>query len=81
MEMSYRRAWLLLRDIDRVIGAPALETRTGGTRGGGASLTTQGRAMLERYRAIERRAAESVSTDLARLARSTSRTRGRRGKE
>jgi len=69
MGMSYRHAWLLLQDIETVIGAPPLETRTGGAKGGGASLTKRGRAVLERYRAIELRAARAVASELQALTR------------
>jgi len=69
MEMSYRRAWLLLKEIDVMIGTPAIETRTGGAQGGGASLTTVGRAILQHYRAIEGRATESVSAELRSITR------------
>jgi molybdate transport system regulatory protein len=69
MGMSYRRAWLLLQEIETVIGAPPLETRTGGAKGGGASLTKRARAVLERYRAIELRAASAVASELQALTR------------
>lgn len=69
MGMSYRRAWLLLQEIEMVIGGPPLETRTGGAKGGGASLTKRGRAVLEHYRAIESRAARAVASELQALAR------------
>lgn len=81
MGMSYRRAWLLLKDIESVIGTPAVETRTGGAQGGGTLLSARGRAMLERYRAIEGRAARSAASDLAYLARLTCKGRPRRRKE
>ncbi len=68
MNMSYRRAWLLLKEIETIIGTPALATRTGGARGGGASLTKRGRAVLERYRTIEKRATRAVSAELRALA-------------
>ncbi|HLY05057.1 MAG TPA: LysR family transcriptional regulator [Rhizomicrobium sp.] len=67
MGMSYRRAWLLLKDIEAVIGAPAVQTRTGGAKGGGSALSPSGHAMLKRYREIEKRAARSVSRELAGL--------------
>lgn len=69
MEMSYRRAWLLLQEIDVMIGSPAVETRTGGAQGGGATLTTVGRAVVQHYRAIEARATECVSAELRSLAK------------
>ena len=78
MGMSYRRAWLLLRDIESAIGTPAVQSRTGGANGGGTSLSAQGRAVLERYRRIEQRAARSVAADLAYLAKLTRKARTRR---
>jgi molybdate transport system regulatory protein len=69
MGMSYRRAWLLLQDIEAVIGSPALNTRAGSATGGGASLTKRGRAVLEHYRAIERRATHAAASELRALAR------------
>jgi molybdate transport system regulatory protein len=69
MSMSYRRAWLLLRDIETTMGAPVIATRTGGASGGGASLTRCGRAILDRYRTIEERATRSVVSGLRALAR------------
>jgi molybdate transport system regulatory protein len=69
MRMSYRRAWLLLAEIESMMGEPPIETRTGGSGGGGASLTRKGRAMLATYRSLERRATHSVAAELRALSR------------
>ena len=69
MGMSYRQAWLLLKDIDQAIGAPATRTRTGGAKGGGTSLTEAGRTVVDCYRAIEARATASASAELRALSR------------
>ena len=64
MGMSYRRAWLLLRDIEATMGAPVVSAETGGVKGGGTSLTKLGRAVVEQYRKIEVRAQHSVDAEL-----------------
>jgi molybdate transport system regulatory protein len=69
MDMSYRRAWLLLQEIEDIIGEPAVATQTGGAKGGGTALTRRGRAMLESYRVIERHATRSVSGRLMALSK------------
>jgi len=69
MGMSYRRAWMLLKDIDAIVGGPASAAATGGARGGGTTLTKTGRAVLNHYRAIEKRAQISASRNLAALAK------------
>src|SRR5271156_5121575 len=57
MDMSYKRAWDLVDEINRICGQPAVERQTGGRLGGGASLTTFGLSLVARYRKIERAAA------------------------
>ncbi len=71
MDMSYRQAWLLIKATENTFGAPLIESSTGGARGGGSHLTTLGREVLTRYRALEtvvNRAARSDVTELAKLA-------------
>src|ERR1700761_4288550 len=53
MEMSYRKAWLLLQGMHKTFGAPVVATETGGSAGGGAKLTELGGRLLKTYRAIE----------------------------
>ncbi len=69
MDMSYRQAWLLLQAIEETFGAPAIETMTGGSHGGGARLTELGATLLERYRDVEKRAAAAAAQDLDSFAR------------
>jgi molybdate transport system regulatory protein len=65
MAMSYRRAWLLVESLNSAFQAPVVAAQPGGRRGGGASLTPAGRALLERYREVERAAAAAVEPHLA----------------
>jgi molybdate transport system regulatory protein len=65
MAMSYRRAWLLVESLNSAFRAPVVNAQPGGRRGGGATLTPAGRALLERYRTIERAAAAAVQPHLA----------------
>jgi molybdate transport system regulatory protein len=51
--MSYRRAWLLVDDMNGCFDDPVIEAQPGGAHGGGATLTSFGRKLIERYRAIE----------------------------
>ncbi len=68
MEMSYRRAWLLVETMNESFSRPLVETITGGARGGGARVTELGLDVVRRYRNMERRASESVSEDLKAFA-------------
>ena len=51
--MSYRRAWLLVEEINESLREPAVAAETGGRRGGGAMLTPVGERVIDLYRAIE----------------------------
>jgi molybdate transport system regulatory protein len=49
MKMSYKAAWDMLRDIDKLSKAPFLEKQIGGKGGGGAKLTPYAREMIATY--------------------------------
>jgi molybdate transport system regulatory protein len=64
MEMSYRRAWKLVEELNTMFSAPLVTARTGGAGGGRAELTPAGAEVLRLYRAIEAHAAsDHVSLD------------------
>jgi molybdate transport system regulatory protein len=53
MKMSYRRAWMLVDELNRMFRDPLVEARPGGVHGGGARLTEAGSDVVRRYREIE----------------------------
>jgi molybdate transport system regulatory protein len=67
MDMSYKRAWDLVEEINRVCQQAAVARQTGGRNGGGAALTPFGLSLVARYRKIERDAASAVRKELAAL--------------
>ena len=67
MDMSYKRAWDLVDEINRICRQAAVERQTGGKNGGGAVLTPFGVSLVSRYRKIERDAATAVRKELAAL--------------
>src|ERR1700720_1267538 len=67
MDMSYKRAWDMVDEINRICRHAAVERQTGGKNGGGAVLTPFGLSLVARYRKIERDAASAVKKDLAAL--------------
>lgn len=69
MMMSYKQAWLLVEDMNRLFRKPVVAARKGGQRGGGAELTPVGLAIVTRYRAIERAAEAAAAPHIAALRR------------
>lgn len=67
MDMSYKRAWDLVDEINRICRQPAVERQAGGKNGGGAALTPFGISLVARYRKIERDAASAVRKELMAL--------------
>ncbi|MGR6330238.1 winged helix-turn-helix domain-containing protein [Sphingomonas sp. XXL09] len=63
--MSYRRAWLLVDEMNRCFDPPLVETQRGGGLERGARLTETGGVVLTAYQALERRAAAQVADDPA----------------
>lgn len=70
MGMSYKRAWQLVEVMNGMFRAPLVDRTRGGARGGGASVTATGHAVLAAYRGIEAeaiRAGEGHVADLMAL--------------
>ncbi len=67
MDMSYRRAWLLIEDLNRCFREPVLAAHPGGRRGGGATVTAFGRAVVAHYRAMQAEAEAALAPRLVAL--------------
>ena len=57
MNMSYRRAWLLVDDLNAAFRRPVVMKWVGGKSRGGATLTPTGEKLVESYDALVARAA------------------------
>ncbi len=64
MEMSYRRAWLLVDSLNQAFAQPVVATRPGGKADKRAELTPFGREVIRRFRAMEAAARQAVAQDL-----------------
>ena len=62
LKMSYRRAWLLLEDLNTSFQQPVAQMSVGGRGGGGASLTSFGSDLVAAYRALEAQIRERAQT-------------------
>lgn len=64
LDMSYKRAWDLLNEINRSLAKPAVDSEHGGAQGGGTVLTPVGEEAIRLYRAAELRAAKACEAEI-----------------
>jgi len=60
MAMSYNRAWLLVRTMNRCFRQPLVMASRGGDKRGGAQLTKSGKDILRLYRRLETKCASAT---------------------
>src|SRR5438105_2972465 len=68
MDMSYRKAWLLIQEMQKTFDGPIVTAEAGGVSGGGTQLTELGNSLLKIYRRVESRAADAAAADLGALS-------------
>lgn len=67
-DMSYKRGWTLVREMNAAFSSPLVETEKGGTGGGGSAVLTRlGKRVLRRYREMEADAAKAIAAGVADL--------------
>jgi molybdate transport system regulatory protein len=69
LNMSYRRAWLLMDELNRSLKSPATISEHGGQSGGGSVLTPVGEEIIRLYRGIETQAYEACAAHIAALTK------------
>jgi molybdate transport system regulatory protein len=63
-KMSYRRAWLLVDELNTLFAKPLVTAHHGGAQGGGARLTEEGRRIVALYRSAEARMRASAKAEI-----------------
>ncbi|GLI34172.1 MAG: LysR family transcriptional regulator [Deltaproteobacteria bacterium] len=54
LNMSYRAVWGKIKATEERLGQPLLSRKAGGARGGGSELTPLGKALVERFRQLQK---------------------------
>jgi len=80
-DMSYKRGWTLVQQMNAAFAEPLVATEKGGPGGGGgARLTALGRHVLDRYRRMEADAEAAVAAGINDLRKHLKRAgRGKTG--
>lgn len=61
LDLSYRRAWGKIREIEQNLGVELVQSAAGGAGGGGSRLTPAGELLIERYEQFAIRSRDAVA--------------------
>lgn len=64
MAMSYKRAWMLVEEMNAAFRTPLVSSARGGPGGGGAQLTEAGAEVLRLYQSVVAKAAFAAAEPL-----------------
>jgi len=64
LDMSYRKAWNLVDEMNQCFRTPVVVAVKGGTKGGGAQVTPLGEEALARFREIQAKASAAIEADV-----------------
>ncbi|MDR5782979.1 LysR family transcriptional regulator [Caballeronia sp. LZ065] len=67
LDMSYRRAWMLVDELNRSLKSPATLSEQGGQSGGGCVLTPVGERIIKLYRDVEAQAEAACARQITSL--------------
>lgn len=67
MDMSYMRAWGLVRTMNSCFHEPLVETTRGGRAQGGARLTATGKSVLRLYHSIQKQSLRASRAEWRKL--------------
>jgi molybdate transport system regulatory protein len=68
MGMSYKRAWYLIDTMNAYFREPVVISTKGGPKGGGATLTGTGKAVLALFRQMQLKSEAAIGGELKKLA-------------
>lgn len=69
MSMSYKRAWMLVEEMNGAFQGPLVSSNRGGSGGGGAALTPMGLEVLAQYRSLMAKVADLGGEEIAAISK------------
>jgi molybdate transport system regulatory protein len=67
MEMSYKKAWEIINSLNTGARQPFVITQTGGSSGGGSTITNEAKAMIVWYKELRERFAALLEKETVNL--------------
>jgi molybdate transport system regulatory protein len=67
MQLSYRRAWGKVKEIEANLGLHLIESAVGGAGGGGSRLTQEGQRLVDMYDRFSTAAEDALEREFVRV--------------
>jgi molybdate transport system regulatory protein len=67
MDMSYKKAWSIINNLNATATHPLVITATGGQKGGGSTISAEAKAFIAYYRELRTRFAQFLEAETARI--------------
>ena len=67
MHMSYKKAWEIITTLNEHSSTPLVITQTGGSKGGGSSISDEARELIARYAILRERFKKFLEKETVRL--------------
>jgi len=66
MDMSYSKAWKIIKNIETELNIPVLERHIGGKHGGGSTITEEARDLISKYERFKVNLEEIIDREVKR---------------
>ena len=67
MDMSYSKAWTIIKNLENALGYKILDMQPGGSHGGGSKLTVKGEELIKKFLALEEKLQEVLNNESKKL--------------
>ena len=64
LNMSYKKAWTLIKSMNTQANSPLVEKEIGGKNGGGSRLTPTGKSIIKTFRKLEKKNKKYLEKEL-----------------
>jgi molybdate transport system regulatory protein len=69
MEMSYKKAWSIINNLNTSALRPLVLTATGGQKGGGSTISPEAKALITYYRDLHQRFKQFLQAETLRITK------------
>ncbi len=69
LNISYRKAWMTLQNVEKKLGFTLIDRQIGGIAGGGSHITSSGKNFIKKLRKVQSRCRKSPRKNISKTFR------------